>query len=222
MTRRQLILGWVLVALHLILLPLFFVYINRFLSRNLTLAEINIAVFTTVFVLSVLIFHSYLRKNLQTFKADLPKCLLSSLIGFGIYFVGNVAVSILISYLAPDFANVNDAAIADMSQDHFPLMWVATVLLVPVSEECMYRGLLFQGLYRKGRVLAYVVSVLAFAAIHVVGYIGTTDALTLLLCLLQYFPAGFALAWAYEKADSIWASILIHMFVNMIGMTAMR
>ena len=35
-------------------------------------------------------------------------------------------------------------------------------------------------------------------------------------------PAGFALAWAYRRSGSIFASILIHMSVNQIGMLLMR
>jgi membrane protease YdiL (CAAX protease family) len=39
---------------------------------------------------------------------------------------------------------------------------------------------------------------------------------------VQYLPAGLALAWAYEKADTIWAPILMHMTINQISITFMR
>ena len=65
-------------------------------------------------------------------------------------------------------------------------------------------------------------SSLVFASIHVIGYIGLFDWQTLCLCLAQYLPAGIALAWAYEKADTIVAPILMHITINQIGMLAMR
>ena len=99
---------------------------------------------------------------------------------------------------------------------------MVTVLLVPVAEEALYRGLLFQGFQRKSRLLAYCLSTLIFAGLHVVGYIGSADLITLCLCFAQYLPAGITLAWAYEKADTIAAPMLMHMIINLIGTTAAR
>jgi len=45
---------------------------------------------------------------------------------------------------------------------------------------------------------------------------------TIILCFLQYLPAGFALAWCYRRSGSIFASILVHMTVNQMGMLLMR
>ena len=128
----------------------------------------------------------------------------------------------LILRISPDFINVNDATVIALFDEHPALMTVATVLLVPITEETLYRGLLFQGFQRKSRVLAYCLSAGIFSAIHVMGYVGQYDMLTLGLMLLQYLPAGIALAWAYEKADTIVAPILIHIIINLISITALR
>ena len=61
-----------------------------------------------------------------------------------------------------------------------------------------------------------------FALVHVVGYIGSYDALTLLLCFLQYLPAGYCLAWCYSNTGTIVTPILMHMIVNAYGMYNMR
>lgn len=222
MTRLETYMGMVLVALHLLILPVILVWCNTLLPVPLTGAELNFLLFLTMFVLTLAVFHKFLWKNLENALSRLSDCLLSTLVGFGIYLAGNLVVNMLILNLSPNFSNVNDANIASMSSTHYALMAFATVLLVPVFEETLYRGLLFQGIYRHSRVLSYAVSVVGFAAIHVVGYIGASDPLTLLLCLLQYLPAGFALAWAYEKADSIFSPILMHCVINLIGILAMR
>lgn len=222
MSRKETVLGWLLVLLHLLILPVALVFLNHYLPRPMTIAQINLVAFVAVFGLALVIFWRYLWRNLLTAKHNLPRCLRSALIGFGIYWLGSFLVSLLVMHIDPEFANVNDTNINAMLDSGSPLLAVAIVLMVPVSEECMYRGLLFQGMRRLGRPLAYILSILCFALIHVVGYIGSADLVTLGLCLLQYLPAGFALAWAYEQSDSVWTSIFIHIAVNLMGITAMR
>ena len=75
-------------------------------------------------------------------------------------------------------------------------------------------GLIFRNLYGKSRWAAYIVSILVFAIIHIIGYIGKYSALELLMAVLQYLPAGLCLAWSYAKADTIFAPILIHAAIN--------
>ena len=108
----------------------------------------------------------------------------------------------------------NDEAILSMKQGSFFLMALGTVVLVPPVEECFFRGLIFRNLYSSSKWAAYLVSILAFAAIHILGYIGTYSPLELVLAVLQYLPAGLCLAWSYTRADTIFAPILIHAAIN--------
>lgn len=59
------------------------------------------------------------------------------------------------------------------------------------------------GLHRRNRIAAYVLSTVAFCLIHVAGYVGQEALSSLAVLALEYIPAGIALAWAYEKADTI-------------------
>jgi membrane protease YdiL (CAAX protease family) len=81
---------------------------------------------------------------------------------------------------------------------------------------------IFGSIYKRSRILGYAVSALVFAALHVIGYIGFFAPTHLLLCFLQYIPAGLCLAWAYVMADTIWAPILMHIAINQMGVLAMR
>jgi len=222
MTWKETLFGWLFWALSMFLFPSLLALVNSLLPAPLSEAQLNIAYFMLEFLCVALIFHRFL---LASFKALFRKpwrCLRFAVLGFAIYYAGMLLVSELIFRIHPEFFNVNDAAIGEMSQEHFSLMAFCTVLLVPVTEEVLYRGLFFQGLQRKSRVLAYFVSTVVFSFIHVMGYIGLYDFKTLLLCFIQYIPAGIALNWAYEKADTIAAPILIHITINQIGMSAMR
>ena len=221
-TRQENILGYIYLAFSQILLSSLIAIVAYLWGYPLSITTLNIIYFLMNFVSVVAIFHRFLGRSLQAAWKNIPKCLINVLIGFGIYYWGTILLGFLITRIDPSFANVNDQAVTGMVQENPLMMSICTVILVPVVEETLYRGLIFQQLQRKHRALAYIVSVAVFSAIHVAGFIGSVNWLTLLLCFAQYLPAGIALAWAYERADTIVAPILIHMIINQIGMSTMR
>ena len=221
-TRQENLLGYIYLAFSHLLLANFIAIVAYYLGFPISVSLLNTIYFGVNFISVAAIFHRFLGRSLLAAWKDIPKCLISVILGFGIYYWGTILVGFLITQISPDFANVNDQAVSEISQEHPRIMAFCSVFLVPAVEETLYRGLIFQHLQRKRRMLAYVVSVAAFSAIHVVNFIGSTDLLTLLLCFAQYVPAGIALAWAYERADTIVAPILIHMIVNQIGMSTLR
>ena len=93
---------------------------------------------------------------------------------------------------------------------------------MPVAEECLFRGIVFRGIYDRSHILAWIVSAGLFALVHVIGYFGSAAPLTLLLCFLQYIPAGICLAASYRLSGSILSPILIHAAVNFVGMMILR
>lgn len=221
MTRAETALGWIYMALQLLFLPTVLVLLNTFLQTPLDEAELNFLFFCLNFLCITVIFRKYLLRCGKISLGAPGKCLLSAAVGYGLYWALSLGVSMLILWVYPEFNNVNDAAIETMVDSNFALTAIGTILLVPVTEEVLFRGLIFQGLHHKSRILAYAVSSVAFCLPHVLGYIGLYSPLHLLLCFLQYLPAGIALAWAYERSDSIWAPVIIHTFVNLTGVGAM-
>ena len=221
-TRQENLLGYIYLAFSHILLADLIAIAAYFLGYPISVSVLNIIYFLTNFISVAAIFHRFWGKSLQAAWKNIPKCLISVVLGFGIYYWGTILVGLLITWIDPNFANVNDQAVTDMVQEYPGILGLCTVFFVPVVEETLYRGLIFQQLQRKHRLLAYIVSAAVFSSIHVVGFIGSASWLTLTLCFMQYLPAGIALAWAYERADTIVAPVLIHMIVNQIGMSTMR
>lgn len=85
-------------------------------------------------------------------------------------------------------------------------------LIMPVSEELMFRGLLFQRL--RGQVkfrMAAIFSSLLFAFSH--GNI---------VQLLYTFCLGMFLAYVYEKYGSLKAPVLLHITVNMVSLVGTK
>lgn len=222
MSRTETVLGWGYFVFQLLFLGVILIAVNSFLPDPMDATELNILLFIINFACIMLIFPKFLWKNLQASLNSFFITLKSAGIGFVLYYGSSMLVNLLVFTINPDFSNANDSNISQMLRGNFTLMGICTVLLVPIVEETLYRGLIFRTLYNKNALLGYTLSTALFALIHVIGYIGSYDTLTLALCFLQYIPAGICLAWAYVRADSILAPILIHMTVNQVGILAMR
>lgn len=214
--------GFGYLAFQLLLLPTILEWFNSQLGAPLNMAELNFVFYLINFMAMLLIFHNFLGRNFSL-AAQHPVYLCQAVIlGLVAYYVSINLINFLMGLLAPGFSNYNDEAIAVMEGSNSFLMLISTVVLVPPVEECFFRGLIFRNLYGKNKWAAYGVSVLAFAILHILGYIGLYSPLELLMAVLQYLPAGIWLAWAYTKADTILAPILIHAVVNYLSIRALR
>ena len=222
LTRREQIWGWIYLALELLVLPSgLYLLTSRFFPGT-SATTVNFLFYLLNFLAICLIFRSYLRRNWAIARTGLLKVLLQVLLGLVAYWVSAILFAALTLHLMPDFFNVNDQSIAALSQDGYLLMVLGTVVLVPTAEECLFRGLLFRGIYSKSRWGAYLVSAVAFAFIHISGYLGSYDLTHLMLCLIQYLPAGLILACSYEASNTIFTPIIIHTLINAIGIYSMR
>lgn len=220
--KYEKILGWIFLAMTPLLLPLIIVELCSLLPVMPDDAQLNTLVFGVNFILTLAIFHRFLWKNGIQAIFHPGKTFLWTGIGFGAYQAGNLLVASLTRLLAPDFANANDQTIQVMLQDHFWLLAPCIVILVPIVEETLYRGLVFGSIRKHCRWLAYVVCASVFSALHVFSYIGTLSPLHLVISFFQYLPGGIALALAYDKSETLWSSILIHSTINLIALLFMR
>lgn len=222
MSRGETIWGWSYYLFQIFVLQFVIEFVCLLAKIPLTLLGLNVIYFCVNFAALTIILFSFLKKSVVRAAKDWKKTLKAVFLGFIVYWVLNLLVYNLILQLKPEYYNLNDNTISTMAHGNFSLLIFCTVVLAPVAEELVFRGLIFQGLYNKNHIIAYLVSTLAFSAIHVIPYIGVMSPMHMLLSTLQYVPAGIALAWAYAKADTICAPISIHMLVNFLGTVAMR
>lgn len=214
--------GFVYFAFQLLLLPPLLLWTNRHLAVPATDAELNFLYYLINFIAVALIFHRFLGRCLsQAWQHPAYLCQ-AVILGLAAYYACSWAVGQIAARLVPSYTNWNDASIAQMSHGGLFLTAIGTVILVPTAEECFYRGLIFSTLYGKSRWAAYLVSMLAFTAIHIMGYLGQYSAVELIVAMAQYLPAGLCLAWSYTKADTIFAPILIHTIINFTAIRTLR
>lgn len=221
MNRREARLGWVFLALEILVLPRLFPMVNALLPKPLNSAQLNFAFFVTNFLVVLLIFHEFLLENLRRFRKNIWRNLVVIALGFSVYTFVSVLMGLLVTYFAPDFVNANDANVAAVSQNAPLLMGLGTAVLVPPTEETLFRGLLFGEPARKNKLVGWVVSTGVFAMVHVTGYIGVYTPKMMALALLQYLPAGIILAGCYCLGGSLVASVGVHALVNLCSYLTM-
>jgi len=222
LTKKENIWGFGYLAFQFLVLPLILSLVNEVLPTPMDSAQLNICYYVINFVAVAWIFRGFLAKNIDALAQRPVQVLKAVIFGFARYIVLSALVGNLVLMLDPEFMNANDSAIIEMAEGNFLMMTIGTVVLVPVVEECLFRGLIFRNLYDRGTTLAYLVSVVAFASVHIVNFLFVYSPTEILISFLQYVPAGLCLAWAYTRADTIFAPILIHTIVNAIGMYSMR
>ena len=185
--------------------------------RALDTATLN-AIYYAVGTAFMLIFlWRFLRREFDALCDYGPAALLEIAKAYGTLLLCNLAVNLaLLAIERTD--NPNNAAIFSMAGENLSRTAAIAVFLAPLVEEPMFRGGVF-GLVRKySRAAAYGASMLLFAVYHVWSF--AVQDPTAWLYVLQYLPAGFLLARVYEKTDSIWTGIFLHMTVNGVSMLA--
>lgn len=214
--------GWRYLLFQMIFLAMLLQMILSLMGIPLSAAGINILYFCLNAAVTVVGFWDFWRRTFLAARRSFPRILLTAAAGLLTYRVLAVLTAVLIVLIDPGFANVNDQNISVLTQEHFWVMTIGTVILVPIAEEVLNRGVVFGSLFPRSPVAAYAVSAIVFSIIHINGYIGSVPPLTLFLCFLQYLPAGICLAAAYHISGSILTPILIHSAVNAIAIFSMR
>ena len=201
MSGREKALGGAVLALYLAVLP----YVSgpaldlleRLLGTRLGESVRNAIYYYVVFALVVIMFWGYLGRTTRAFL-DRP--------GGVLVLEGQV--------------NLNDEAIVGRMVDAPRTTILIVVVLAPVVEETLFRGYVFGNLREVHRGLAYLVSCLLFALLHVWQFAAARGDLTYLLLMVQYLVPGAVMAWTYERSGSLWGSVLLHGVVN--GLAVVR
>jgi len=96
--------------------------------------------------------------------------------------------------------------IKSMRPKTFVLFGFVTIILAPIVEEIVYRGLLYVPLHRKiGRYGAIILSALVWSYVH---------HFPSLLAIIGTFIFGLILGWLYDRSGSLVPPIIFHAFKN--------
>ncbi len=146
------------------------------------------------------------------------KILTVTVLGLMLYYAVSALYTGFANAVSPGYSNLNDTQVAALLKDGGVWMLLSVVIAAPIGEECIFRGLLFRGLYDRSPIAAWCVCVGLFAAIHVIGYIGLYQPAALILAFFQYIPAGLLLCLVYRLSHSFLCPVLLHICINSIGL----
>lgn len=221
MKKSEKIFGWLYVFIHSVALVFLMSVLNNTVFASLGIkmdtAHLNLAYYVVSFVLVFLFMFRFLRASFSDLCDNIWRTLSSLVLGYALYYVLLFVVSFGLSHLLSDLANPNSELIAQEAKLNSNVLKASAILLAPVVEEVLFRGVVFGTVRKKSRILAYAVSTLVFCFYHLWQYFLTSFDWTLLLYMLQYVPGSIALAWCYERSRNIWGPVFLHMAINFIS-----
>jgi uncharacterized protein len=140
-------------------------------------------------------------------------------VGWGILFLVVAAVIELLQRQAgveirqPEFEVIRDATPLGKAA-----IWVAGVIVAPLSEEIVFRGYIFRALKaRKGLLRGVVYSSALFALLHIDPSQGLTNA----GAFLPILAGAGIIALAYHRSGDLWVPITAHALNNAFAFTAL-
>jgi len=224
MRKAERIIGFIYVPIHIFILPFLVVAAMGLLfpasGGDAAAPLVNLAyyVFSCVFLFAVMF--RFLKASFNDMLDWKARALQGVLFGIALYFLLALVLSLILSSLSLGVSNPNSDEIDREAIVNRGAIFTVALILAPISEELMFRGVVFGSIRRKSRILAYAVSALLFSFYHVWQYFFVSYDPSLFINVLQYIPPSIALAYCYERSGSIWPPILLHAAINLIALTA--
>ena len=94
---------------------------------------------------------------------------------------------------------------------------LAAVILAPVTEELIYRGVLLKALANRSKRLAIVTTAAVFAAVHVIGLDTERIWASAAVVLPPIFALGVILAWVTLRTGRLGPAIFLHSGWNLLA-----
>lgn len=204
--------GLVFFLLYFFLFP----YLNAFAQRLIfgdaetPIAEANILYYAVLFALCLLLFWNFLKEDFLKLMDWVPENTFGILLGL----VGAGVMNALLRLLPFPVADpIPRQYAAEFGAAPIPTL-VLLLILIPLVEETLFRGLLFGQFRGYSRPLAYVLTSAFYALAAVWRYaLERGDARYLLLSVV-YLPLSIACTWCYDNGGSVWATAFLHAGLN--------
>lgn len=206
--------GWVFFGLYLFVFPFLVGAVTRFLDEHLelgfTAAESSAVYYAAVLLLLTAVFWDFLKNAFRILKDNTRRNLFALVVGFG----GGLLFTVLLSLIP---LPVENPVIGDYRGQFLlsPGFTTAVVMFLrPLTEELLYRGLLFGSLRKKNRPMAYAVSI-GLSALAAVWQFAIPDGGALYLLLaLRYLPLAAAATWCYDIGGSVLTPMALRVILN--------
>ncbi len=219
MPKPQRIAGYIYLPFHIIVIPLFLGMLAQYLPGGLDDVTYEIVYYGIGLAFCLICMWKYLRNAYDVLMDNIATNIAAVCFGYVInILLSYLAAGVLFAIVGDKITNPNNNAVINLAGESPRAVIALAVFIAPIVEEILFRGVIFGSLQPKHRRLAFVVSIVLFAFYHVWQHALASMDPTMLWCMISYIPAGYALAWAYEKTNCIWVPIFLHMLINGVFM----
>lgn len=197
---------WVYLLVWLVIFLLIYVNIIPIpFLQNLSPSAIMLIIYAAQAVIFILFLKEDIKRDFIAFKGNFKTYMRYILPKIGIFFVVYIIVNIPILLITGKEAT-NQTQIKEL-----PMAVTASmsILLAPIIEELMFRGMLRKGINNDKLFIA--MSSILFGAVHVL-YVEENP--IMYLYLIPYALIGYFLARTYTKTNNIFTNISIHFLWN--------
>lgn len=175
---------------------------------------------STILFISLILMFTYpllIESNYALKRVGYIKIIMISILAFLVGYFFDYIYQFIINNIEgiPD-VSVNQSDIETLLIK-FPFKsFISIVIIAPIVEEIVFRGLLFRTIIHRNRILAYITTFLLFGLAHLT-FGDSADGIIELIFLPIYGVSGLLFAYVYEKTNCIYTSMLTHAINNAIG-----
>ena len=221
MPRGARIAGWVYLPVHVFVLPLTLgaalAAVRGELPSDVTC---NVWYYLIGLVFTLIAMWGFLRRSYDTLSGSILRCIGILFAAYGLDVLLSLVLQLGTGFIGELPSPNNDAVTRLAAADHKRMIAVA-VLMAPLVEECLFRGVVFGTIRPRSRFWAYTVSIALFSLYHVWQYVVMYGDPKLLLSALAYVPVSAALTFCYEQTRSIWSPVFFHMCINALSLAVL-
>ena len=221
MPRGARIAGWVYLPVHVFVLPLTLgaalAAVRGELPSDVTC---NVWYYLIGLVFTFIAMWGLLRRSYDTLSGSILRCIGILFAAYGLDVLLSLVLQLGAGFIGELPSPNNDAVTRLAAADHKRMIAVA-VLMAPLVEECLFRGVVFGTIRPRSRFWAYAVSIALFSLYHVWQYVVMYGDPKLLLSALAYVPVSAALTFCYEQTRSIWPPVFFHMCINALSLSVL-
>lgn len=221
MPRGARIAGWVYLPVHVFVLPLTLgaalAAVRGELPSDVTC---NVWYYLIGLAFTLIAMWGFLRRSYDTLSGSILRCIGILFAAYGLDVLLSLVLQLGAGFIGELPSPNNDAVTRLAAADHKRMIAVA-VLMAPLVEECLFRGVVFGTIRPRSRFWAYAVSIALFSLYHVWQYVVMYGDPKLLLSALAYVPVSAALTFCYEQTRSIWPPVFFHMCINALSLAVL-
>ena len=204
MPRGARIAGWVYLPVHVFVLPLTLGAVLAAVLGELPSDIVcNVWYYLIGLVFTLAVMWRFLHRSYDTMAGSILRCIGKMLAAYG------------------ELPVPNNDAVSGLAKVDYKRMIAVAVLMAPLVEECLFRGVVFGTIRPHSRFWAYAVSIALFSLYHVWQYVVMYGDPKLLLSALAYVPVSAALTFCYEQTRSIWPPVFFHMCINALSLAVL-